>query len=191
MRHPRRGVTLLELVVVLAVLVALAVLVVPLLSESSKGANETVTRTNLNQVRDAITRYRLDMDKRLPRPGYTGLNGSPVRPDRPQLRYLYVNPGRLDPPGDPETSVPTYDPVAAKGWRGPYAQAGFGTYQVATDRGFATDYGETGDPCVVDGWNNPIVIVENATALPPTAELRSAGPDGILMTADDIVLSLY
>lgn len=36
-----------------------------------------------------------------------------------------------------------------------------------------------------DAWRHPVVF----TSIPPDFELRSAGPDGVLHTADDIVLT--
>ena len=148
MHTTRRGLTLLELVVVLVVLVALAALVVPLLAEQTASAKETVSRANMTHLRDVVLgQYRTDNENRLPRPGPSGLAAG--RPDRPQTRYLFVNPTRT-----PEDAVPSFDPVAAKGWRGPYIQQGFGTYQVSGT--FTTDYGVTGDPCVMDGWNRPM-----------------------------------
>lgn len=189
-RARRDALTLMELVVVLAVLVTLAALVVPLLSNHAAPAAETVTRSNLAQIRDVLLRYRADMEKQLPRPGYSGLNTAPNRPDRPQLRYLFVNPGPAVAPGAAETTAPSFDPLANKGWRGPY-MAATGTYTVDPARGFTRDYGETGDPCVADGWGRPVVILESVAAGSVSAELRSAGPDGVLLNADDVVLDLY
>lgn len=185
MRRP--GLTLMELIVALAIVVTLAALVVPLIADPPSAAQETVTRTNMTVLRDAIMgQYRIDMEKRLPRPGYYAMNNPPNRLNKPQLRYLFMNPGPTAAPGAPESTTPSFDPVAAKGWRGPYILQGRGTYTVDLARNFTRDYGETGDPCVMDGWNNPIVIVE----VLPNDQLRSAGPDGILMNDDDLTLDL-
>ena len=173
----RTALTLLELLITLVVLAALAGIVVPLLSGTTDMAQTRVTNANLVMVRDAIlNRYRPDMLGRLPRPGQPGLDAG--RPDRPQMRYLFVNPAT-------EEATETYDPLARKGWNGPYLARNFGTY-TADPTNFTTDYGQTGDPCVTDGWGRPIVIREET----PNVVLRSAGPDGMLGTDDDLTLVL-
>lgn len=196
-RRPRGGLTLVEMLVVLAVLVGVAALVVPLVGNTAASAKETVTRANMTSLRDALVGpYRVDMSRRLPRPGAAGIAAG--RPNAPQARYLYVNPGLTTPAAGAdntaaETTARTFNPATALGWRGPYLAVGFGTYRTDTARGFTATYGQDGDPCVVDGWNQPLVIVERNGGA--NAELRSAGPDGILTvddnTRDDVVLPLY
>lgn len=183
----RRGFSLVELVVVLVILVALAGLVIPLIGSQTEDSRNTATNASLTELRNVILgTYRQDMDKRLPRPGYYGVN-TKGRTDKPQLRYLFINPGTYTAPGTLETTAPTYDPLYKRGWRGPYFMNSTGRYLVDAARNFTKDYGENDDPAVIDGWGNPIVIVETGTR----AELRSAGPDGILQTTDDITLTLW
>lgn len=177
----RPGMTLVELLLVIAILAVLAMLVVPLVSGTFETSQKQATEANLVQLRDVIMNtYRADMKKLLPRPGASPL--PPTRVNKPQLRYLFVNP-------ENESLVPTYDPVYRVGWRGPYLLYSAGQYTVIPAAGFTTDYGETGDPTVMDGWNRPIVLQEDATL--GKAWLVSAGLDGILGSADDLKLELY
>jgi type II secretory pathway pseudopilin PulG len=179
--------TLAELLAVLLILIALVGLVVPLLSGAAEDARETATRANLARLREVISRYQLDNEKRLPRPGYSGLNNPPHRLDKPQLRYLFINPGLAVAPGSPESTTNTYDPVARKGWRGPYLLSDTPQYKLDVSRNFTRAYGEDGDPTAIDGWGNPLVILETVNG----PELRSAGRDGVLLTSDDLTLPLY
>jgi hypothetical protein len=190
------------LVVVLVVLVALAAIVVPMVSGRAQDAQKTATNATLIELRNVIlASYRPDMSSRLPRPGDTGLK---TRQDKPQLRYLFANPGPLTDSVSglvfnagastaTETTSPTYDPILKLGWRGPYLMTSTGTYPDPDAAGavFTHAYGEKGDPTVLDGWLRPIVILESSDSLGKHAELRSAGPDGLLNTSDDLVVSLY
>lgn len=201
-----------ELLIAITILVTLAILLVPLVSDQVDTSREKVTWANMTQLRNVVMgQYRADMrsqaDTRnqpdmptrigsqlgLPRPGYYGIKTA-GRPDKPQLRYLFWNPGPATQTGIPESSVQSFDPVSSLGWRGPYFMSGTGRYKVNTVRGFTTDYGLDDDPAVMDGWNNPIVIVEypdpNVSGV-YHADIRSAGSDGSLMTDDDVVLNLF
>jgi len=59
----RRGFTLIELLVVLAVIATLLTLAVPRYFGSIDKSKEAVLRENLNQMRDAISRYYADKGK--------------------------------------------------------------------------------------------------------------------------------
>src|SRR5262245_32882600 len=157
----RSGLTLTEMLVVLVILVALAALLVPLVGTSSSDARERVTTENMTALRNVILgNFRNDMKEDmltpyrgmtgvrppvLPRPGYYGVN-SGGRPDTPQLRYLFVNPGPCVAPGSPESTTQTYRPDCCRGWRGPYFLQEVGKYKVDVIRGFTTDFGQDGDP---------------------------------------------
>ena len=111
----------------------------------------------------------------------------------PQLRYLFINPLTENTlttadPGSTDTTV-TYDPAYRLGWRGPYLVANnLSVYTINTATGFLEQYGENGDPAVMDGWGNPIVI--QCPSLLPGGQLTadgsldvrlvSAGPNGIV-----------
>lgn len=175
----RNAFTLAELMIVLTILVVVAAIVIPLLGNSDEDAKTTVTNSSLVQMRDVVLgRYRIDMGS-LPLPGDYGQGKG--RPFLPQVRYLFVNP-KTETALDVDSQENDFDPFVKRGWRGPYLMSGSGTYSIDADNnknpdrtrtisGFLKDYGETGDPAVLDGWGNPIVIVSSAAGV----ELRSAG----------------
>lgn len=191
-----RGLTLFELLAVMGILAVLATLVVPMIGSRIEQTRETVTVHSLTRLREVITgtyfedRYRGGDDTEpLPRPGSDALDAGRV--NHPQLAYLFLNPKtHLD--GDPTTR--DHDP--GFGWYGPYVlHNGNGhVYTVDDGRGFTTRYGETGDPAVLDGWGNPIVLQEpqdpNATPYDRWrhARLVSAGPDGVIQTPPDVFM---
>jgi hypothetical protein len=84
------------------------------------------------------------------------------------------------------TNATSYNAAASLGWNGPYLSSGMGNYPGVNAnpaaRGVAAGpYGNYGDPTVLDGWGNPIVIV---LVTDQTGQqyyiLLSAGPSGIL-----------
>lgn len=170
----RCGLTLLELVVVLIILMALASLVVPLVGNLLGDSRRDVTRESLVEMRNVIANtYWDDMGKTLPRPGAAGLAAG--RRDHPQVRYLFINPHR-----SPEDTVRDYDPAYRLGWRGPYLMNPGFRFPLP-NANFTDYYGQEGDPAVIDGWGNPIVI-QNPGLVGPAQDVRvvSAGPNGIL-----------
>lgn len=192
--HPA-GLTLFELLAVLGILLVLGTLVVPVVSNRIGQSCDDVTRQSLLRLRDVIVgTYHDDLDG-LPRPGGPALSAG--RADHPQLAYLFLNPEtHLDGNSLTRDYDTTFDPVSRRGWRGPYLLSngsGF-AYLVDAQRGFGTRYGEDGDPAVLDGWGNPIVLQEPvdpaATEFDRTrhARLVSAGPDGVLDTPPDVLL---
>jgi type II secretory pathway pseudopilin PulG len=99
---PRRrsGLSLIELAVVLVILVALAGLVIPLVTSTSDHAKYTATHATMARLRDVIMgQYRHDMSGLLPRigtaSGVKSLPNDPTGTSRtvPQLVFLFVNPG--------------------------------------------------------------------------------------------------
>ncbi len=190
-QRDRLGLTLMELVVVLAVIAALGSIVVANLSQSLAGSREVVVRSTLGELRTAVLdHYRHDMYETLPRPV------DPSRLDHPQLAYLFVNP-ELNPSTNSPAALQTwtFDPVSRRGWRGPYVRdAGVGRYVVNELTGFTRRYGEAGDPMPLDPWGGPVVLQEpQPTGVPPAeaaryARLVSAGPNGVLDTPPDVLV---
>jgi prepilin-type N-terminal cleavage/methylation domain-containing protein len=199
----RSGLTLLELVLVLAILVSLASMSVPAFNDLGNNANRDTTRATLRSVQETIlNRYVNDMAGRFPAGsstdpgviaiarGLPGPNPASVSPTGrvvgPQLHYLYVN---------PSTQGTMPDAFAHPGWNGPYLLAGRGVYPgveplTAVARGFTATYGvpstatTDGDRAPMDGWGNPLVIMilSNVIDAPGGAQetrayLVSAGPD--------------
>ena len=198
----RRGLTLFELMLVLGILLVLGTLVIPAVTGHLNQSREDVTWQSLRRIREAVMNtYFDDMGEELPRPGLPGLGAG--RLDHPQLCYLFVNPETHE-DGDPLTEEydTSYDPISRRGWRGPYLLhegEGF-KYAADGDRpvpgNFTHRYGETGDPAVMDGWGNPIVLQEpdaDGDGLIDFDEARhvrlvSAGPDGVIDTDPDEML---
>jgi prepilin-type N-terminal cleavage/methylation domain-containing protein len=204
------GFTLLELVVVIVIIAALAGLVVSQVDRSREYAELTVARADLQTVSEAVggsaagAGYLRDM-KYVPGFQPVGL----------RVHDLF------SPSSYP--SAATFELETKRGWRGPYLRSG-GLFPASGDRRFAGDatflerkfyapdgssrYGGVGDSCVKDPWGNPVVIqVPEAVAFTGAADeakrmqylrLVSAGPDGVLDTisndataavrGDDLVL---
>lgn len=156
--HLRRaGLTLVELVVVLAILVALGGLVVINSGRIAGEAQRAATDAVLREVRDAFVGSATG-------PGYiTDCGRAYDHDDDPltvdlayeqDMRFLFVQPA---------AGVPAFDPVSKRGWRGPYLKA-----------------------APHDGWGSPIIFqiptdpdVDTARR---NARLVSPGPDRVLAT---------
>lgn len=170
---PRRGLTLAELLVVMAVLTALAGLVLPAVGHYMAESRDTITRQSLTRLRDVVGGVYWSDKQTLPRPDATVSAG---RATHPQVRYLLVNPLTED-------ATLGYDPVYRRGWRGPYlVHQQNATYTIDSSLGFTNLYGETGDPTVLDGWGRPLVIQHPGEVTAGLEDVRivSAGPDGVL-----------
>jgi len=216
----RSGLTLLELLVVLAILIALATLVTPIISNLGRKSQQISTRENLLRLQELIlNRYIPDMGE-LPRPSTTEITAG-NRINHPQLRYLFVNPDTEDIAKTANATI-----LSSRHWQGPYLTHGGARYTITGN--FTTTYGvgdvidsnntytAHGDPTVLDAWGRPIVIQEptgnvtipingtNQTVAGSTcARLVSAGPNGVLDTnrtigmptttdrGDDIIMFLY
>lgn len=178
-RPRRRGMTLLELIVVVAVLAVLAGMVVPLLQDTVETAQETGVRASLAALRDAVM-------GRPERPGFhTDLRRLPTT-----LAELWVNPD-TDPGPGVILKYPAFDINTRVGWHGPYLLAPGGSYAVNPAAGFTIDYGNPGDPAVPDPWGRPIVMqrptVGTIAERELYARLVSAGADGILQTPANVL----
>lgn len=172
----RAGLTLVELVVVMVILVALAGIALPLVGTVSDQARIDATNASLHRLQNVIlNQYVPDMKGA---DIWAGLAASPVyNPDGlpryastafstgvspPQLEYLFVNPA-YESSSARGATLNSYNSVTRLGWKGPYLTSGLGTYPganaLAASAGFTSAYGATGDQTVLDGWGNPIVIV--------------------------------
>lgn len=172
----RQGLTLLELMVVVLILVATALIVAPSFSTieiatpngESKTATEVATEATMNTVREAIA-------------GEDGV----IETLSHKVNALPRNIEELvqaDPPQHVVQEAPeltAYDPVNRIGWRGPYI--------------LPTGRSATGQPTVVDGWGNELklqVDFDKNGAVDPIESkyirVVSAGPNGEIETPDDI-----
>ncbi|MGE3853666.1 MAG: prepilin-type N-terminal cleavage/methylation domain-containing protein [Planctomycetota bacterium] len=178
----RRGLSLIELMVVVGVLAVLAGLVIPLLGQSADNARALTTQATLRQVRDAV----------MGTPDAAGYwqHMAAMPADEPlrlpqRLQDLWVAPTLPTAPVD-YSSLETYDPTRRLGWNGPYLLAASGRYQVDGARAFSAEYGDNGDAAPLDGWGSPIVIQVQQLGSTMDARLVSAGPDGVIDTPADV-----
>lgn len=162
----RAALTLVELVVVMAILVALAGLVVPQLASQAESARTTAATASLVKMRDALSQFWSDCKYDL---------NEFVGPDRRVLATdLLENPG-----------VSGFEPSVGLGWRGPYLEPSSEfVYQVngSGTGGFTTVYGADGDPCVIDPWGSPLIVMDPDFLVVNIGEQRtvrivSAGPN--------------
>lgn len=154
-----RGMTLMELLVVVAVLMVTAALVIPKTESTLDSAQTTTTTTTLNTVRDAI----MGRDNL---PGYLGdMNALPAK-----INDLFNKP----------SAAKAFDINTRCGWHGPYLHSSGAHYTIDAGRNFTSDYCYVNniDAAVPDAWNNPIVIQNPADI--ESARLVSAGPNGVL-----------
>ncbi|MFW5693486.1 MAG: prepilin-type N-terminal cleavage/methylation domain-containing protein [Thermoguttaceae bacterium] len=205
-----RGLTLLELLIVLTILVALSTIIVPTMGYLGRRSQSLAARENLYRLQELIVnRYWADMGE-LPRPA-VDVDGDVIEPDRldhPQLRYLFVNPDRAADADDPFLYQKSANLLSGRTWQGPYLSHSGARYTITdadgTGTGFTDRYGEDGDPAVLDAWGRPIVLQvpdESATDLPTDlgefteaqirrlhARLVSAGPNGRIETPTDVLM---
>lgn len=198
-----RGFTLVELLVALCILVAVAGLMIPNGQQRVEDSATDVTRANLAAVAKTIaSHYALDMSGTvlydpanpteldppfpdgLPHPGMWAINLS-LRPGYPQLAYLFVNPQTYEDGNASNDTAISYNPATRQGWKGPYLLYPSGSYILNGAANFTSIYGSNGDPAVLDGWGRPIVLQQAAVGN-GEARLVSAGPNGILDTAPTI-----
>lgn len=174
----KKGIASIELIVVIAILLAGLTIAVPLFLQRVPVDRESITRKKLNVIKGAIigdpgkidTRTRLSF-------GFVGDLGVP--PSR--LVYLLRN-------ADPATGVPVYPTWQRQapggnnplwyGWHGPYLNA---------------------DADLVDGWGNAFVYSDSAGVSPLNNNpdlvtwpviISSNGPDGIPTSGDEITLNI-
>ena len=169
----QRGLTLLELVVVVALLVVLAGFIIPLAAGQIDKARTTATNANLVLIRDAIMGTS---DK----PGYYSDTGQFPR----TLKDLFINPFASTDP------LAMFNRDTGRGWHGPYLIPTGSTYP----NNFANTY-IANDPAILDAWGQPIVIQipdpaqigpgtypNSKTASQAFIRLISAGPNGVVDT---------
>lgn len=170
-RPIRSGLTLIELLTVLTILIAVAGLVAPMVGNMQHDARSDVAQVNMRRLRDMVMAYWADMDRRLPKSDDSS---------SPQLQFLFMPPSYPA----PMDHLNSFDPTTRLGWRGPYGMS-VGTYPFAAGDagGFSNAFGSSGAPVILDPWNKPFVI-ELASAT--VVRIRSAGPNMVLNDTDDL-----
>ena len=147
-----KGMTLIELTVVLLILVALAGLVVPYVGGTSRKALCDATDVSMQNIKSVImNRYYLDTLGYFPKDTKAGSDYS--------LHYLFTQPATQP------TGWNNFDIDSQVGWRGPYLQNGmtldaaaslhssFTSTTTYTNKVFAN-----GDSIVLDAWGRPFVL---------------------------------
>ncbi|MCE9608295.1 MAG: type II secretion system GspH family protein [Planctomycetia bacterium] len=163
----RRGLTLLELVMVVSILAILTALVVPGMTNTQEETRSAVAKVSVQELRDVIAdRYMHDMADSL---GFQGLprlhaipGTPPTYPDTtrastlgttteqlkylPQLHFLFVNPRQYD--ATPAVTVRyaaigDYDASTRLGWNGPYLMSKTLKYPNPEDARYPTDKNDT------------------------------------------------
>ncbi len=173
-RHRAKGFSLLELVVVMTILIATAVIVMPLLTPSvttndgrQASVNEITTITTMNVLRDAIVGEEGVMDNLAHTPDALPREVSELVDDEPPEHVVNRNP-----------ELANFDAMYGIGWRGPYVQP--------------TGRNTEGIPTIVDGWGQEIELQvdfddngEVDSNESRYIRLVSAGPNGRIDTPAD------
>ena len=170
--NQRYGVTILELVVVLAILVAIAGMTIPLLSSTLDTTSIQAAQASLGRIRDQVMRYWNDCSHF----DAFSLDQRPV-----YLADLLQAPDFVI---ADETKL--FNPDTRLGWHGPYLAPTNHVYVTNEARRFLGIYGAEGDLAVNDPWGNPFVIQDVDPSTPPGSprdvRILSAGPDGVIDT---------
>jgi general secretion pathway protein G len=187
----RAGLTLLEIVIVVAILAILAGFIVPVLNGVAASSKITAAQASLATIRDAIMGTP---DK----PGYYSDTGQLPN----TLADLFLQPA----------GMPSYNRDTNRGWRGPYLFNANGTLGSGNEpQGFivgasassytapygipsgnpgylaSEPYGNTGDPVIIDPWGNAIFLQwptsgSSAVQNQEFVRLISAGPNKTIDT---------
>lgn len=177
--RPKTAFTLLELVVVLFILAALASVLTPLFTGAIHDAYKVSTESTLVAIRDALQEYWNDT-KLVTLDGMATVG---TESDRLSIQWLFDNPVTGDDTWD-------YNPNTRIGWRGPYMLQATG------------DPLAPGAPILIDAWNNSIVIQDvNSAATLRDVRIVSGGQDGSIdipastatsaLTANDVGDDVY
>lgn len=180
-RYRARGMTLVELVVVLVIIAAIAGLAITVVGSTAEEGREQATRVSMTNMRSAI--------------------------DGPYRLHVGTQPESIADLLRKPAAVPLFNPATQRGWNGPYVRAPIARYVVGpvglpTDENyvsetFTDDYGVDGDLAILDGYGRPIVLqvpdvdandVYSASEL-RLARLVSAGVNGVVDTPRDTPLS--
>ncbi|MEM1228571.1 MAG: hypothetical protein AAGJ40_23005 [Planctomycetota bacterium] len=176
-----------ELIVVLAMLVALAGLVIPNIASSRIDASIRTTNASMVAIRDAMIRYWTDT-KYLALDNTTAARdidtSDATEPDsalnRFQIRWLFVSPVS-------GVATPDYDPDTRLGWNGPYVVQRTGDYQIDIGSNFTTLYGNADGPALLNAISTaqspiptPLIVqaIDDGTIV--DCRVVSAGDDGVI-----------
>lgn len=166
------GFTLLEVIIVVAILLIVAGIAVFRGAATVESAYQTVTATNLREIQNAIL-------GKLGAPGF--------RDDVGEIPGMIEDLLTIPQFTMTGVAVAPFDPSTGRGWNGPYISNSTGIYNM-NGAGFTSDYGRNGGRAILDPWRRPIIL-----QIPTTpglahhdriqySRLVSAGPNGIIDT---------
>ena len=189
----RSALTLLELVVVMAVLVALAGLAVPMFDNTTTQVSNGATIASMRQLQQLIlNRYAADMKGTSDGSGTYFYDSFPratanVNVSQPQLVWLFnARPlpiRTIRPPGSvgmAHICLLARARIQVQPKRCPTDRL---HRQTVSIRACAATFGNFGDQTVLDGWGDPIVIVYIQESSPSQTYYFSASPYHILLSA--------
>jgi len=192
-----KGMTLIELTVVLLILIALAGLAIPYVGGTSRMALCQATDASMQAVKTAImggganSGFYMDLLGFYPQDTRNAQDHADYN-----LRYLFEQPAGWNP----------YNPKTAVGWRGPYLMSG-GRVPTGLNGSFSLVYHPTTETAgtvhtniitdtgshVLDAWGRPIILqVPYDTTSPAgysldNARLVSAGPGNGIAPGDAVI----
>ena len=173
-RTSRNALTLVEMLVVLAILAGLAGVMVPIFTNTRSDSAERTTKASLVAIRDALTHQWVDT-KYVPLDDGTGTPATAAeQTERFQIRWLFDSPvsGMSNSDFDPDTRI---------GWNGPYLASFTGRYSLDSASNFDATYGAANDPAILDSFTaSPIVVQVVGTTSPCDVRIVAAGADGEL-----------
>lgn len=196
----RRGLTLLELVMVVSILAVLTAMIVPGMNTQNEETRLVVARKSLQDLRDTIAnRYLPDMGT-LPQAHDLDTVRLSDAAGIPQLHFLFFNPNSyVASHAQTYSAMSDYNTTTRMGWNGPYVTTSAAKYPDITTRrfpkdpnnddtwaecGFTANYGYLNDQTLNDPWGSPFVIrfVDRTRGANTEREyyLVSAGPNRVL-----------
>ncbi len=137
----KTGFTLVELLIVVAILAAIAAVAVSLLGGASDKAIEAVVRNDLTEIRKAIWQFRNDMGAP---PHYLAELMQPPDPNDANGGWWWSE------AGNPPSNMYRFDPAMGRGWNGPYLQVEFTSSADAEVRESRTVIDGTGESITSD-----------------------------------------
>ena len=197
----RRHFTLLELLVVLAIVAIIAGSILVSYTGLDDSSKMTVARNDMAQLRDAFRKFRQNMYL-LPKEGVlsrTNIAGPPVA-------IWFDNPANFEQlvtlPVDISNAT-RWTEAAGKirSWQGPYCgprvildplvAADLAKLDALTLSGTAAAFKPaTSVQVILDPWGKPYLYIVPLGTSFATAYLRSCGPDGVVNNTDDLTLDI-